>query len=76
MRHIFPAAGHKGRHVPEGRQHLNEGVECALHCAPTVVTIYKFRTTLDSPGRFVEENQASLTSGPPMTSQVRSKKKG
>ena len=30
---------------------------------------------LDGPGIFVEGNQVSLTSEPPMTSQVRSKKK-
>ena len=40
---------------------------------PTVA--YKIQTAFDRPGKLIEENLTLLTSGPSMTSQVRSKSK-
>ena len=37
--------------------------------------IYKISTAFDRPGKLIEGNPLSLSSGPPMTSQVRSKSK-
>ena len=65
---INPAGGGPTGHLPRGGGHL-----FAPRISETTERIRKIQTAFHSPLKFAEGNLISLSSGSPMTSQVRSK---
>ena len=63
-----PAGGGPPGHLPRGG-----GIFLPPRISETTERIREIQTAFDTPLKFVEGNLISLTSGSPMTSQIRSK---